>query len=81
MDKYLNMQYSQTGNTLLGSRKNQTTSGNGEFLLKCTILHLENDPFIKPSKANQTPISAKETELSPDEEEKFYKKVFKTSLN
>lgn len=75
------MQYSQTGSTFIGSKNNQSTSGNNEFLLKGTVLHIENGRLIQPLKVNQPSTSGKEDELSQDEEEKFYKKVFKTSLN
>ncbi|MFZ2907742.1 MAG: hypothetical protein WA014_01165 [Minisyncoccia bacterium] len=44
-------------------------------------MHIENGRLIQPLKVNQPSTSGKEDELSQDEEEKFYKKVFKTSLN
>lgn len=79
---------SQTGNVVMGSKDNQSTSGSDNQLQGVIFNMPANTVFQlpKPGRFIGEGVDEKAVdtldrrELSQEEENKFYKKVFKTSL-
>ncbi len=75
--------FSQTGNTLVNTRQNQSTSPVIEK--KEGVIFSKPNNVVYPDKSK--PVNSfsgfrdnTKVELTKEEEDKFYKKVFKTSL-
>lgn len=72
--------FSQTGDTIFSTKQNQSTSQsqNVDKMVKFEVV--ENSRFFNDKTVSKKVDNQPKEELTQEEEDRFYKKVFKTKL-